>query len=72
MHNILHEFKFWPIGTTDQVSCPCVSIELSSTLFLGCYLSDPLNLKVTKTCIRSWMSTNFCQIRTLTVEFDAI
>ena len=32
MHNILHEFEFWPNGTTDYgVSCPV------SPLFLGWY-----------------------------------
>ena len=43
MHNILHEFEFWPNGTTDYgVSCPWASKKLMSPRFLGCYWSDPL------------------------------
>ena len=43
MHNILHEFEFWPNGTTDYgVSCPWVFKEMMSPRFLGCYWSDPL------------------------------
>ena len=59
MHNILHEFEFWPNGTTDYgVSCPCASKKL--------------NLQVTKTCIKSWTSSNFSQIRTLFAELVAL
>ena len=43
MHNISHEFEFWPDGTTDYgVSCPWASKKLMSPRFLGCYWSDPL------------------------------
>ena len=43
MHNILHEFEFWPNGTTDYgVSYPWASKKLMSPRFLGCYWSDPL------------------------------
>ena len=43
MHNILHEFEFWPNGTTDYgVSCPWASKKLMSPRFLSCYWSDPL------------------------------
>ena len=43
MHNILHEFEFWPNGTTDYgVSCPWASKKLISPRFLSCYWSDPL------------------------------
>ena len=38
MHNILHEFEFWPNGTTDYgVICPWASKKLMSPRFLGCY-----------------------------------
>ena len=43
MHNILHEFEFWPNGTTDYgVSCPWASKKMMSPRFLGCYWFDPL------------------------------
>ena len=38
MHNILHEFEFWPNGTPDYgVSCPWASKKLMSPRFLGCF-----------------------------------
>ena len=68
MHNILHEFEFWPNGTTDcGVSCPWASKKLITFSRLLLIWSS-LNLQVTKTCIKSWTSSNFSQIRTLIAE----
>ena len=34
MHNILHEFEFWPNGTTDYgVSCPWASKKIDVSTF---------------------------------------
>ena len=74
MHNILHEFEFWQKGITDYgVSCPCASKNLIVSTFSRLLLIwSSLNLQVTKTCIKSWMSSNFGQIRKLIAELVAL
>ena len=42
MHKSLDEFEFWPDLRTDYgVSCSWAFKKSMSSLFLGCYLSDP-------------------------------
>ena len=70
MHNIMNEFEFWPVQTTDyRVSCPWASkkypyrpyngengVSTFSLLFL---IGSFLYFHVTRTSIKAWMSLNF-------------
>ena len=82
MHNIMKEFEFRPDRTTDYgVSWPWASKKYPHRLIIG-KMVFPLFLlfligsfwyfHVTRTSIKAWMSSNFRQIRLLTMELAAL
>ena len=81
MHNIMNEFEFRPDRTTDYgVSCPWASKKYPHRLIMGkmVFLSQLFLIgsfwyfHVTRTSIKAWMSSNFRQIRLLTMELAAL
>ena len=71
------EFKFRPATTTDsRVICPCASEKLMynvvNTLAPSFLIGSSLFLQVTRTTIKSRMSSKFDQIRPWTVELAAL
>ena len=77
MHQSLDEFKFQPDTTTDsRVICPCVSEKLMynvvNTLAPSFLIGSSSFLQVTRTTIKSWMSSKFGQIGPRTAELAAL
>ena len=74
MHKSLDEFEFRPDPTTDYgVICPWASKKIDVTTFSPLLLIRSFsNLQVMRTCIISWMSSNFGQIWPRTMELAAL
>ena len=73
MHKSLDEFEFRPDPTTDYgVSCPWASKKSVTTFSPLLLIRSFSNLQVMRTCIISWMSSNFGQIRPPTTELAAL
>ena len=74
MHKSLDEFDFRPHPTTVyRVSCPWASKIFDVTTFSWLLLIRSFsNLQVMRTCIISWMNSNFRQIGPPTTELAAL
>ena len=77
MHESLDEFKFRPDTTTNsRVICPCASEKLMynvvNTLAPSFLIGSSSLLQVTRTTIKSWMSSKFDQIGPWTAELAAL
>ena len=62
MHNILHVHEFWPNGTTMELAAFEHLKNLCLHFFWILLIQSFLDLQVTKTRTKSWMSSNFVKI----------